>query len=71
MYAEIFCLSMPGVVVTLCRQLLVKKKTAVMELVEQNSNFIQNICSIFNDPFATKEQVSTAGVQLAIMTYGN
>lgn len=46
-------------------------KTAVMKLVEQNSNFIQKICSTFNDPFATKEQVSTAGVQLAIRTYGN
>ena len=46
-------------------------KTAVMKLVEQNSTFIQNICSISNDPFATKEQVSTAGVQLATRTYGN
>ena len=46
-------------------------KTAIMKLVEKNNPFIQNICSIFNDPAATREQISTAGRQLAVEIYGN
>ena len=46
-------------------------KTAIMRLVEKNNPFIHNICSIFNDPPATREQVSTAGRQLAVNIYAN
>ena len=46
-------------------------KTTIMKLVEKNNPFIQNICSIFKDPAATREQVSTAGRQLAVKIYGN
>ena len=46
-------------------------KTTIMKFVEKNSSFILNICSIFNDPAATKEQVLTTGRQLAVEIYGN
>ena len=45
-------------------------KRAILKFVEQNSRIAQNICSIFKEPFATKEQVSNDGVQPAIKLYG-
>ncbi|XP_065640847.1 uncharacterized protein LOC124805886 [Hydra vulgaris] len=45
-------------------------KTAAMKLVEQNSILIKKVCLVFNNLFATQEQVSSAGIQFAIKAYG-
>ena len=47
-----------------------KHNTETIKLVECNTKFIQDISAVFKDTFATKEQVSFAGIQLSKRLYG-
>ena len=45
-------------------------KTGILKFVESNSNFSRNVCSVSKDPFATKAEVSKAGIQVAVKLFG-
>ena len=40
-----------------------------MKLLERNTKFIQDISTVFRDPFTTKQQVSASETQLSKMLY--
>ena len=46
-------------------------KIATLKLIESNRDFAENVCSVFKDCFASKNQVSNAGIQVAMKLYGN
>ena len=45
-------------------------KTGMLKFVESNRTFSQDVCSVFKDPFATKDAVSKAGIQVAVKLFG-
>lgn len=45
-------------------------KTAVLKFLEANCGFAQKICSVFQDPFALHDQVSSIGIKVAKEMYG-
>ena len=45
-------------------------KTAVLKFVESNGDFARHLYSVFQDPFATQDKVSSAGIKVVRNMYG-
>ena len=46
-------------------------KTQLMKIVERNLNVIEEICSVFTNPLASQDEISSAGIRLFLYLYGN
>ena len=42
-----------------------------MKIVERNLNVIEEICSVFTNPLASQDEISSAGIRLFLYLYGN
>ena len=47
-----------------------QRKTAVLKFVESNCDFARHLYSVFQDPFATQDKVSSVGIKVAKNMYG-
>ena len=45
-------------------------KTSILRLIEQERQDVLEVCAVFDDSFATVEQITVAGIKLFVIIYG-